>query len=78
MLPSTPENIFYNNVPAAVTQLAVKELKIEAITLVITCVSAPAWPAGVFRGRLAYVRTALDNSIPASLRDAWLQDSGVE
>jgi hypothetical protein len=78
MLPSTPENIFYNNVPAAVTELAVKELKIEAITPMITCVSAPACAADVFRGRLAYVTTALDNSNPASLQDAWLLDSGVE
>ncbi|KAL9042702.1 MAG: hypothetical protein Q9180_000404 [Flavoplaca navasiana] len=70
-------HIFYNDVPPALAELAISNLRDQARSTAFTPCGAPAWADPFYANRLAYARTSLDNAIPVEAQDAMLQASGV-
>jgi len=77
LTPSTPIEVFYNDVSSAVADWAVKALKIESQTALSTGAPPPGWANPEFDGCRAYVRTALDHCIPPAAQDGMMAASGV-
>jgi len=75
--PKIIKDIFYNDVPDEIANVAIGEVKKMSMTALSTGASAPGWANLGYQGRLAYVRTALDNCIPASAQDSMMEKSGV-
>lgn len=69
--------IFYNDVPAQLSNLAVTELEHQARRSAETACGAPAWADAVFDGRRAYALCTLDKAIPLAGQNFMIQQSGV-
>ncbi|TVY34932.1 hypothetical protein LSUB1_G006535 [Lachnellula subtilissima] len=54
-------DVFYNDVPDAIANVAIGEVKKMSLTALSTGTPAPGWANPRYQGRLAYFRTALDN-----------------
>jgi hypothetical protein len=74
---STPGEVFYNDVPAALAEDAISNLKAMSQAALSTPAGPPGWADPGFNGRLAYIRTANDNTIPAVAQDGMMAASGV-
>ena len=74
---STPGDVFYNDVPATLAEDAISNLKSMSETALSTPAGPPGWADSGFSGRLAYIRTADDNTIPAVAQDGMMAATGV-
>jgi len=76
--PSTPKEVFYNDVPTPIANVAISELRKMSTLALSTGAGAPGWANPGFQGRLAYVRTGLDQCIPDFAQDGMMAGSGVK
>ncbi|TVY90584.1 hypothetical protein LAWI1_G007608 [Lachnellula willkommii] len=75
--PRYMKEILFNDVPDEIANVAIAKVKKMSTTAVSTNASAPGWANPGYQGRLAYVRTALDNAIAPTAQDRLIKNSGV-
>lgn len=69
--------MFYNDVPENIVKDAISYLKPVSQTALSTPAGPPGWADSGFNGRIAYIRTAQDKTIPAFAQDGMMAASGV-
>ncbi|KAL8732135.1 MAG: hypothetical protein Q9181_004050 [Wetmoreana brouardii] len=72
------KEVFYNGVPDALADFAVRHLKLQARASAETLCGPPAWADAAYNGRRAFVLCTLDNAIPLAAQEAMIQQSGVQ
>ncbi|KAL8791948.1 MAG: hypothetical protein Q9195_005437 [Heterodermia aff. obscurata] len=75
---STPVETFYQDLDPAVAKRLAECLEPQALMVFTSPTPAPAWAEPEYQGKLAYIRTTLDQTSPVVLQDIFWQRSGVE
>ena len=73
-----PKEVFYGDVPEAVAELAMSEIRNQSQNSLETPSGPPAWSDTVYNNRRAYSHTLLDEGIPTIAQEIMLQQSGVQ
>ena len=71
------KDVFFNDVPEPLSDLAAAELKNQSRHSAETPCGPPAWSDAVYNGRRAYVTCTLDKAIPPAAQEVMIQQSGV-
>lgn len=72
-----PKEVFYTNVDSAVADEAIRGMKQQAKSALVTPSPPPAWLDAAFDGRRAYVKCGADNCIPGFVQNIMVEMSGV-
>lgn len=72
------KEVFFNDVPQKLANLAVKNLRLQSRHSAETPCGAPAWSDTFYDGRRAYVLCTQDLAIPPAAQESMMQQSGVK
>jgi len=75
---SNAKEIFYNDVPSVIADLAISELESQSRKSFESMTGYPAWANPVYNGRRSYVKTLLDKALPLGGQDYMIQRSAVD